>query len=77
MVRYLHRKNFLTVSFLTDLGLLLLSIFLFVLAADYPDTVVAYKDSSGDFDNTKAIVAAAPDISVFPGASKMKPNANA
>ena len=38
------------------------------LAGDYPDTVVAYKDSSGDFDNTRAIVAAAPNISVFPGA---------
>ncbi len=37
------------------------------LAADFPDTVVAYKDSSGDFENTRAVVAAAPEISVFPG----------
>ena len=38
------------------------------LAADFPDVVIAYKDSSGNFDNTKAIIAAAPAISVFPGA---------
>ena len=38
------------------------------LASDFPDTVVAYKDSSGDFENTRAVVAAAPNISVFPGA---------
>ena len=37
MVRYLHQKNFFSASFLTDLILLLLSIFLFILAADYPD----------------------------------------
>ena len=38
------------------------------LASGYPDIVVAYKDSSGDFENTRAVVAAAPAISVFPGA---------
>jgi 4-hydroxy-tetrahydrodipicolinate synthase len=38
------------------------------LASDFPDTVVAYKDSSGDFENTRAVMAAAPNISVFPGA---------
>ena len=37
MVRYLQRYHLLSALFLTDLGLLLLSIFLFVLAADYPD----------------------------------------
>ncbi len=37
------------------------------LARDYADTVVAYKDSSGDFEHTRAIIAAAPDIAVFPG----------
>ena len=37
------------------------------LASDFPDTVVAYKDSSGDFENTKNVIAAASDISVFPG----------
>ena len=37
------------------------------LAADFADVVVAYKDSSGDFENTRAVIAAAPDIAVFPG----------
>ena len=37
MVRYLHRYGLLSILFLTDVGLLLLSIFLFFLAADYPD----------------------------------------
>ena len=37
MVRYLQRYGLLSALFLTDLGLLLLSIFLFVLSADYPD----------------------------------------
>ena len=37
------------------------------LAGDFPDIFVAYKDSSGDFENTKAVIAAAPDIAVFPG----------
>lgn len=33
----------------------------------YPETVVAYKDSGGDFAHTQAVIAAAPAISVFPG----------
>ena len=33
----------------------------------FPETVVAYKDSSGDWTNTQAVIAAAPGISVFPG----------
>lgn len=37
------------------------------LARDFADTIIAYKDSSGDFENTKAIIAAAPNIAVFPG----------
>ena len=37
------------------------------LAQDYPDIFIAYKDSSGDFENTKAVIAAAPGIAVFPG----------
>ncbi|MHB8830316.1 MAG: dihydrodipicolinate synthase family protein [Syntrophales bacterium] len=37
------------------------------LAKDFPETIVAYKDSSGNFENTKAVIAAAPGISVFPG----------
>ena len=38
------------------------------LVLSFPETVIAYKDSSGDFDNTKAIMAAAPALSVFSGA---------
>ena len=38
------------------------------LSGAFPDTVVAYKDSSGDFDNTCAVIQAAPALSVFPGA---------
>lgn len=37
------------------------------LAADFPETVIAYKDSSGDFENTRAVIEATPDIAVFPG----------
>ena len=37
------------------------------LAEDFPDTVIAYKDSSGNFENTKSVIAAAPEIAVFPG----------
>jgi len=37
------------------------------LAKDFPETIFAYKDSSGNFENTKAVIAAAPGISVFPG----------
>lgn len=33
----------------------------------YPETVLAYKDSGGDFTHTQAVIAAAPAISVFPG----------
>ena len=33
----------------------------------FPDTVVAYKDSSGNWGNTQAVIEAAPGISVFPG----------
>jgi 4-hydroxy-tetrahydrodipicolinate synthase len=36
------------------------------LSKGFPDTVVAYKDSAGDWNNTAAVIAAAPDISVFP-----------
>ncbi|MBZ9856418.1 dihydrodipicolinate synthase family protein [Mesorhizobium sp. CA13] len=36
------------------------------LNAAFPDTVVAYKDSGGNWDNTAAIIAAVPNISVFP-----------
>jgi len=33
----------------------------------FPEIVVAYKDSSGDWENTRAVIDAAPGISVFPG----------
>ena len=33
----------------------------------FPGTVVAYKDSSGNWENTRAVIEAAPGISVFPG----------
>ena len=36
------------------------------LSKAFPDTVVAYKDSAGDWNNTAAVIAAAPGISVFP-----------
>ncbi len=36
------------------------------LNAAFPDIVVAYKDSSGDWVNTKAVIEAAPGVSVFP-----------
>ena len=38
------------------------------LVARYPDTVVGLKDSSGDWDNTKAVIDAVPGFKVFPGA---------
>lgn len=36
------------------------------LSAAFPDTVVAYKDSAGDWNNTAAVIAAAPKVAVFP-----------
>jgi 4-hydroxy-tetrahydrodipicolinate synthase len=32
----------------------------------FPDVVVAYKDSAGDWNNTAAVIAAAPKVAVFP-----------
>lgn len=32
----------------------------------FPDIVVAYKDSAGNWDNTAAVIAAAPKVAVFP-----------
>jgi len=37
------------------------------LATDFADIFIAYKDSSGDFENTKAVIEAAPSVAVFPG----------
>lgn len=37
------------------------------LAETYPDVFIAYKDSSGDFENTRAVIEAAPTVAVFPG----------
>ncbi len=33
----------------------------------YPDTIVGLKDSSGDWDNTRALLDAYPDFTIFPG----------
>ncbi len=41
------------------------------LNAAFPETVVALKDSSGDWDNTRAVIEAAPGISVFPGSESL------
>ena len=37
------------------------------LKAAYPETIVGLKDSSGDWDNTKAVLDNVPDFDVFPG----------
>lgn len=37
------------------------------LSRDFPGVVAAYKDSSGDWSNTEAVIRAAPGMSVFPG----------
>jgi len=44
------------------------------LAETFPDTITAIKDSSGDWENTKAYIAAAPGISVFPGSEAHMPD---
>lgn len=36
------------------------------LSKAFPETVVGYKDSAGDWNNTAAVIAAASDVSVFP-----------
>lgn len=36
------------------------------LASAFPEVVCAYKDSSGDWDNARAVIEAAPSVSVFP-----------
>jgi 4-hydroxy-tetrahydrodipicolinate synthase len=36
------------------------------LSEAFPDIVVAYKDSAGDWNNTAAVIAAAPRVAVFP-----------
>lgn len=37
------------------------------LTSAYPETIVGLKDSSGDWDNTKAIIDGFPGLTVFPG----------
>lgn len=37
------------------------------LSREFPEVVQAYKDSSGQWDNTEAVLKAAPSLSVFPG----------
>lgn len=41
------------------------------LNAAFPEVVVAYKDSSGDWDNTAAVIQAAPGVSVFPASETL------
>lgn len=41
----------------------------------FPEVVIAYKDSSGDWENTRAVIEAAPGISVFPGSETVMPDA--
>lgn len=36
------------------------------LNAAFPETIIAYKDSAGDWTHTKAVIDAAPAVSVFP-----------
>jgi 4-hydroxy-tetrahydrodipicolinate synthase len=43
----------------------------------FPKTVIAYKDSSGDWGNTCAVIEAAPGISVFPGSESVMAQAMA
>lgn len=47
------------------------------LSIDFPGVIVGYKDSSGQWLNTAQVIRAAPDISVFPGAETMLPQAMA
>lgn len=44
------------------------------LAKSFPGTVVAIKDSSGDWENTQSYIKAAPNISVFPGSEANLPS---
>lgn len=37
----------------------------------FPEIVVAYKDSSGNWDNTEAVITQAPGVSVFPGSESL------
>lgn len=37
------------------------------LSAAFPRTIIALKDSAGQWNNTRAMIEAAPDLSVFPG----------
>jgi len=37
------------------------------LLRDFPDTVIGLKDSSGDWNNTEAVLNAFPELEVFPG----------
>lgn len=41
------------------------------LNTDFPQIVVAYKDSSGDWKNTQAVIKDAPGISVFPASETL------
>ena len=47
------------------------------LNAAFPEVVLAYKDSSGDSSNTRAVIEAAPGLSVFPGSETVMSDAMA
>lgn len=47
------------------------------LNAAFPETVTALKDSSGKWDNTRAVIEAAPGISAFPGSESAMADAMA
>ena len=41
----------------------------------FPQTVVAYKDSSGNWANTQSVIKSAPSVSVFPASEVLIPDA--
>ena len=41
----------------------------------FPQAVVAYKDSSGNWDNTQSVIKSAPGVSVFPASEVLIPDA--
>ena len=47
------------------------------LSEDFPGIVCAYKDSSGNWENTEAVIRSAPGISVFPASESLIPAAMA
>jgi len=44
---------------------------------EFPEVIVAYKDSTGNWDNTIAVIRAAPQLAVFPGTEALMAQAMA